>query len=160
MDPDFLAQFLTQAAVFALVCLPIPMVLGMLWYGPLFGAPWMRAVCKAADELTMGAGLILGTAAAWLLTSFAVAVGVGILINQPLVANILDFGGVTWPLLILVILTTIAYLGLGLNHIIMAKNYQGQPYSLAFIDFGYQYLGILLLAIAQFFLFRSGWLGG
>ena len=158
MDILFLQSALMQILVFAILSLPIPMILGMMWYGPLFGKPWMKAVGKTQDDLTMGPGLIIATAAAWLLTSVTVATGVAFLFYAPLVQGMVGAGIYSLPFLLTLILTSLAYFGLGLNHIIMAKNYQGQPMSLALIDFGYQYLGIITLATLHFFLFASGWL--
>ena len=49
-------------------------VLGALWYGPLFGRPWMRAVGLSADRLrninparTYGTTLVLGLAASYMM---------------------------------------------------------------------------------------------
>ena len=35
------------------------MVLGFVWYGPIFGKAWMKAVGKSEDELTQSAGMYL-----------------------------------------------------------------------------------------------------
>jgi hypothetical protein len=66
-------------------------VLGALWYGPLFGRPWMRAVGLSADQIrrinparTYGTTFVLGFVAAYVMglylgpnpgTAFAVATG-------------------------------------------------------------------------------------
>ena len=158
---DIVLQLLSNLrvpAIYGLICLPIPMILGMLWYGPLFGKPWMRAVGKTQDELTMGFGLILGTAVAWFLSTWMSGLGIYMFTYSPLGQFLI--GSDMKPVFVVVamVFATFAYVGYGLNHIIMAKNYQGQPYSLAFIDFGYQYTGFVLIAIAQALIAYSGFM--
>jgi hypothetical protein len=50
------------------------MVIGFLWYGPLFGKLWMRLIDKSREELGAAGPLVyVGTGVAWLITSYVLA---------------------------------------------------------------------------------------
>ncbi len=55
------------------------MFLGMIWYGPLFGKPWMKLVglTKQAAEANMARSMILG-----LLNSLVIAIAVSLLLSM------------------------------------------------------------------------------
>jgi len=81
--------------VATLVATVLGFVLGALWYGPLFGRPWMAAVGMSREQLTAGFSpvtaygltFVLGFVAAWMFGlyvgehpgfRFSVAVGAAI----------------------------------------------------------------------------------
>lgn len=47
--------------------------LGFLWYGPLFGAAWLRMIGKSMDEIESDASMFLVTALASLVSMIALA---------------------------------------------------------------------------------------
>lgn len=49
-------------------------VLGFLWYGPLFGAAWMRMIGKTADEIESDPSMYLVTVVASAITMTTLAV--------------------------------------------------------------------------------------
>jgi hypothetical protein len=56
-----------------IVAAVVPMVLGALWYGPLFSEPWLRAVGRTREELTGGQlGYVISAVGA-LIVSYAMA---------------------------------------------------------------------------------------
>jgi mannitol-specific phosphotransferase system IIBC component len=50
------------------------MILGFLWYGPLFGKLWLRTIGKTADELKSSAGMYILAFVAALVTAYVLAV--------------------------------------------------------------------------------------
>ena len=52
----------------------LSMVLGFLWYGPLFGKLWLRTIGKRADELKSSAGMYILAFVAALATAYVLAV--------------------------------------------------------------------------------------
>jgi len=50
------------------------MIIGAIWYGPLFGKPWMKLVNRTPDDLARGSGQIyLITGLCWLLVGYVLA---------------------------------------------------------------------------------------
>ena len=60
--------------VAVLIVMVFSMVLGFLWYGPIFGKLWLKLVEKKADEITAGAGLYIGSALLALIAAYGFAV--------------------------------------------------------------------------------------
>jgi hypothetical protein len=52
----------------------LSMVLGFLWYGPLFGKLWLRTIGKREDELKSSAGMYILAFVAALATAYVLAV--------------------------------------------------------------------------------------
>jgi len=52
----------------------LSMVLGFLWYGPLFGKLWLRTIGKKEDELKSSAGMYILAFVAALATAYVLAV--------------------------------------------------------------------------------------
>jgi hypothetical protein len=55
------------------------MLLGFLWYGPLFGAIWMRSIGKKQEELRSSAGMYIFAFLGALVSAYVLAVLVGAL---------------------------------------------------------------------------------
>ncbi len=55
------------------------MLLGFLWYGPLFGKLWLRSIGKKAEELSGSAGMYVFAFLAALVSAYVLAVLVGAL---------------------------------------------------------------------------------
>jgi mannitol-specific phosphotransferase system IIBC component len=53
------------------------MLLGFLWYGPLFGKLWLRSIGKKAEELESRAGMYVIAFVAALVTAYVLAVLIG-----------------------------------------------------------------------------------
>ncbi len=49
------------------------MLLGFLWYGPLFGRLWLRLIGKKPEELASSAGLYIANALGTLVSAFVLA---------------------------------------------------------------------------------------
>jgi len=107
-------EFFTMANWLAVLSAAVAsMIIGFLWYGPLFGKPWMREIGfteedKASSQKGMGkyylGGFITALITAFIFEHLAVVIGVSDLggaIVFPLVVWIgfyatLIFGGVLW----------------------------------------------------------------
>jgi hypothetical protein len=55
------------------------MLLGFLWYGPLFGRVWLRSIGKKQEELASGAGMYVFAFVGALVSAYVLAVLVGAL---------------------------------------------------------------------------------
>lgn len=55
------------------------MLLGFLWYGPLFGKLWMRSIGKKAEELSSNAGMYILAFLGSLVSAYVLAVLIGAL---------------------------------------------------------------------------------
>ena len=55
------------------------MLLGFLWYGPLFGKLWLRSIGKKEEELSGGAGMYIFAFLGALVSAYVLAVLVGAL---------------------------------------------------------------------------------
>jgi mannitol-specific phosphotransferase system IIBC component len=55
------------------------MLLGVLWYGPLFGKIWLRSIGKKADELSSNAGMYVFAFLGALVSAYVLAVLIGAL---------------------------------------------------------------------------------
>jgi hypothetical protein len=80
-----------------LVGVVVSMVLGALWYGPLFGQAWLRMIGKRQEELEASPTMYITTAFASLLTMIAlnaivVAFGATTLVNGLLVGAVVGIG--------------------------------------------------------------------
>ena len=60
--------------VAVLIVMVFSMVLGTLWYGPVFGKLWLRLREKSADEITSGPGMYIGSALLALVAAYVFAV--------------------------------------------------------------------------------------
>jgi hypothetical protein len=99
-------------------------VLGGIWYGPLFGKAWLRAIGKHEEDL--GSAAIPLTLSFF--TAFATALLMALLINALLVKTVLD--GALLGL----------YIGIGFIAAAMASDYAfcRWPTQLFFIQAGYR----------------------
>ena len=99
-------------------------VLGGIWYGPLFGKAWLRAIGKREEDL--GSAAIPLTLSFF--TAFATALLMALLINALLVKTVLD--GALLGL----------YIGIGFIAAAMASDYAfcRWPTQLFFIQAGYR----------------------
>ena len=60
--------------VAVLIVVVFSMVLGMIWYGPIFGKLWLKLIGKTADEVSGGAGMYVGSALLALVAAYVFAV--------------------------------------------------------------------------------------
>jgi uncharacterized protein DUF1761 len=109
----------------------VPMVLGALWYGPLFAEPWLHAVGRTREELT-GAqlGYVISAISA-LVMSYALArivrwADVDDLWNGALV------GVLAWLGFVATVLAGTTY-------------YSGRPRALFFINAGYWLVAMVIV---------------
>jgi hypothetical protein len=102
------------------------MVLGFLWYGPLFGKPWMAAMEKMGKKregMKMSATQFLLP----LIGAFASALVLDLVI--------LAFGGTTWWFGL--ILGAVVWVGLGATATLANAVFESHPPALWFIGFFY-----------------------
>lgn len=55
----------------------INMIVGFLWYGPLFGERWMQMIGKSAEEIEDDPSMYVATTVAALVSSYVLAVLIG-----------------------------------------------------------------------------------
>lgn len=70
------------------------MILGFLWYGPIFGKTWLAAMAKTQDQLT-GAGMAGAVSAG---AALITAIALGLVINNVGATTIGD--GVIWGVIL------------------------------------------------------------
>lgn len=109
------------------------MILGFLWYGPLFSKPWMKLVGLKEADLKKGPGI-------GYLYTFIMALFLAFVLKHFLVyaqSNTLKEG-----------LVTGLWIGLGFVVTTMGPNYvfTEKPLKLAGIDIGYQFVNVLVMS--------------
>jgi hypothetical protein len=90
-------QFSEMNWIAVLIGVVISMVLGALWYGPLFGQAWLRMIGKRQEDLEASTSTYLTTAFASLLTMISlnlivIAFGATTLVNGLLVGALIGIG--------------------------------------------------------------------
>ncbi len=103
------------------------MGLGFLWYGPLFGKPWLAAMEKLGrkrEDMTMSPGLIV------------VNVVTAFISNLVLDLVILGFGATQWW--VGLIAGAVVWVGVGATAATTSSVFEGRPWALWTIFFFYE----------------------
>ena len=109
--------------------------LGALWYGPLFGDAWLRAVGKTKEEIGESAKPIIIAMATWLVSAIVYSTLVS-------VHDIAGLGA-------LIQLSALGWVGFGLVPTVLAVTFQEKSPSFLWIDGAYHLCGWTLMAIAH-----------
>jgi Protein of unknown function (DUF1761) len=134
---QLLLQFLLTYPGTILGCVLASFVLGFLWYGPIFGAVWVRLTGLASvsdDQKKAGMPFALGVSA---LSALCQSVVLGRAFQILLLENILH------PLIIVLIIW------LPFTALVFAQNnaYNLRPFRLTLIDAGYTLVNFWVMAI-------------
>ena len=138
---QMLWAFVMNHPVAILLCMVIYMVIGSMWYGPLFSKKWivLTGMDKVSKEDIQKA--MMPAMATSLVTAFvqAVVIGRGL--------EILDMSSWTYPLIIATVLW------LPFTALPMAQNYAytRKPYSLLWIDAGYMLVSMWAMSLVLYF---------
>lgn len=98
-----------------LVAAVINMVIGFLWYGPLFGETWMRMIGNSADEIEDNPAIYVITTVTALISAYSLAVIIGAMGAGTLVTGAL-VGAFVW-------------IGLGATATLVYTLFEGPPTS-------------------------------
>ncbi len=111
----------------------INMVIGFLWYGPLFGEMWIRMMGKPREEIEAGAGTVtyLTTFLAALVSSFVLALVVRGFGASTLVQGSIA-GAVTW-------------IGIGATATLTSGLFEGRPSNVWLLFGTYQLIVYMIL---------------
>ena len=118
-------------------------IVGMLWYGPIFGKQWMKAANMSEQQVSggMGAGLIVGT----IVTSAILTYVIGVIVN---VMRLLGSGTTYVFALIILGVIWIGFIGaIRWNHM----SFEGQAKSLWPIHSFYDLIVIAIVATLFWF---------
>ena len=114
----------------------INMVLGFIWYGPLFGKPWMELTGisqdKIAESKAKGMNMTYGLS------------GIGALVMAFVLANITGYAQVD-TLVEGVQVGFLVWLGFVVTTMLNSVIYDGKPWRLYFINAGYYLVSLVLM---------------
>ena len=116
----------------------INILVGFLWYGPLFGDRWMRAAKLTQEDLKMGPGLWIDSIVSSIISSY----GIGIALNAVDPASL---GGALLTALVLWLAFTASPAH---NHLM----FEGKPTSLFMINASHDLAVFLIMALLFFYL--------
>jgi hypothetical protein len=102
----------------------VNMAAGFLWYGPLFGAQWMRMIGKTAAEIEADNRMYVISAVSALVSAYILAVIVGA-------------SGVT-GLLSGALIGVVVWVGIGATGTLVYTTFEGPPRSVWFLHATYQ----------------------
>ena len=115
-----------------LVAALLPMIIGFLWYGPLFGKKWMSLMGTTEEEIKAGFNPMKSYGVSFIgaiLTAYVMAR----LMGDGMDMSALTFGGMCW-------------LGFYLTHGWQAVAYEGKSMSLYALNMGYNLVALLAMA--------------
>lgn len=113
-----------------LVAAVINMVIGFLWYGPLFGETWLRMIGKTADEIEDNPAIYVLTTVTALIAAYTLAVIIGAMGAGTLVTGAL-VGAFVW-------------IGLGATATLVYTLFEGPPTSVWALFGGYMLVVFVL----------------
>ncbi len=99
------------------------MVIGFLWYGPIFGQTWLRLIGKRAEEIE-GSSVVYGISALAALVSAVVLALVVTAFGADTIVSGLVAGAVLW-------------IGIGATGTLVYTTFEGPPYSVWLLHASY-----------------------
>ena len=119
-----------------LVCAAVSMVIGFVWYGPLFGKAWMAAVGKTEEEIKkdFNPGKTYGLAV------------LGHFVEAYVLARLMSYVGVA-TLGEGLRLALLAWLGFTAATFFINNLFEGKPYKLLRINLGFHLVFLLVSAV-------------
>lgn len=109
----------------------VNMVIGFLWYGPLFGTTWMQWIGKSADEIESDSSMYIFSAASALVTAFVLALTVAAFGATTLTGGAL-LGAIVW-------------LGIGASATLVYSIFEGPPLNVWTLHVGYQLVVFVIM---------------
>lgn len=109
----------------------VNMVIGFLWYGPLFGQTWMNWIGKSADEIESDSSMYMFSTASALISAFMLA-----LIIAAFGASTLTGGAV---------LGALVWLGIGATATLVYSVFEGPPLNVWVLHVGYQLVVFIIM---------------
>ncbi len=124
----------------------LAMVLGMIWYGPLFGKKWMQLVGMTAEVSTAAkkraqTSYIFMTVSA-LLTAYVLAI---------FIKNLIVVYSTPYQSLLVAFCAWLGFIATSMSHEYLF-NAKPKPWMLYVINAGYNLVSLLLMALAIFWL--------
>ena len=119
-----------------LVCALVPMLIGFLWYGPIFGKAWMAAVGKTEEEIKkdFNPGKTYGLT---IVTNFIVAYAL---------ARIIWFTGAT-TIVDGLMIAALCWLGFTAGTFYINNLFEGKPIKLLLINVFYHLAVVLVYSV-------------
>ena len=137
-------QFIAGNPVTILICVVVYMIIGSIWYGPLFSRPWTRMNginTDAAQKEMMMKAMIPGMTMS-VITGFVIATVLG------RGMQLLDMSSPAYPLIIATILwLPFTALPFGQNYAYLQK-----PFKLFLIDAGYMLVSMWSIALILYWM--------
>lgn len=109
----------------------VNMVIGFLWYGPLFGQTWMNWIGKSADEIESDSSMYIFSTASALISAFVLA-----LIVAAFGASTITGGAV---------LGALVWLGIGATATLVYSVFEGPPLNVWALHVGYQLVVFVIM---------------
>lgn len=109
----------------------VNMVIGFLWYGPLFGQTWMNWIGKSADEIEADSSMYIFSTASALISAFVLA-----LIVAAFGASTITGGAV---------LGALVWLGIGATATLVYSVFEGPPLNVWALHVGYQLVVFVIM---------------
>lgn len=118
-----------------LVCTVVHMVLGFLWYGPIFGKMWLQAIGKTPEQLSGATQAYVVSGA----SSLVMAIAVGMLISAAQAQNVV--AGIT--------LAAVAGIGFIATTQMTTSAYESRNQTVTLLGIGYQVVGAIIMGAIQ-----------
>lgn len=109
----------------------VNMVIGFLWYGPLFGQTWMNWIGKSAHEIESDSSMYIFSTASALISAFVLA-----LIVAAFGASTITGGAV---------LGALVWLGIGATATLVYSVFEGPPLNVWALHVGYQLVVFVIM---------------
>ncbi len=122
--------------VATIICTILAGGLGALWYGPLFGTVWLRAVGKTKEEIDENPRAFVAAICTWLVSATVYSFIISAF-NAPNLAAVLVFSVLAW-------------LGFGMVPLVLSTIFQDKNPNLLWIDGIYHLTCWVLMAIVHF----------
>lgn len=109
----------------------VNMVVGFLWYGPLFGKTWMAMIGKSMDEIESDSTMYLFSTVSALITAFVLALVVAAFGASTLTGGAV-LGGLVW-------------VGIGATATLVYSIFEGPPLSVWTLHAAYQLVVFVIM---------------
>ena len=122
-----------------LISAVLMMVLGALWYGPLFAKPWMAAMGKSMEEVPAMGGNMAQTYGITFIGALLESFILGVLIASTGTDTLM--GGI--------MLSVLVWLGFVATTGLNGVTFEGRPPALYFINNGYHLVALVIIGAVQ-----------
>lgn len=109
------------------------MAVGFLWYGPLFGETWMRAIGKTRDEVAEVAGSL--PYAVSTLSALVIAFTLALFLTLPAQVDVVTG----------VVFGVIAALGFIAPAVATGAVFEGRPWTVTLLTIGYELISLVIM---------------